>query len=140
MGGHGALISALKRPGQYQSVSAFAPICHPSACPWGNKAFTGYLGPDKEAWKEYDACALLEKYSGPPLMILVDQGSADNFLTQKQLLPEDLVEASQKSRSVSVVLQMQSHYDHSFYFIASFIGSHFAHHAKYLTNYFETKP
>lgn len=133
MGGHGALVCALKRPGQYQSVSAFSPICHPSACPWGEKAFKGYLGLNKESWQDYDSCHLVESYSGPPLQVLVDQGSADNFLHQKQLLPDDLVAASRDSRGVSVVLRMQEHYDHSYYFIATFVGDHLEHHAKFLT-------
>ncbi|XP_047741497.1 S-formylglutathione hydrolase isoform X2 [Hyalella azteca] len=132
MGGHGALVCALKKTGQYQSVSAFAPICHPSVSPWGIKAFKGYLGPNEDTWQEYDACALVKKYSGPPLQILIDQGTEDNFYTQKQLLPEDLVRASQESRGVSVVLRMQQEYDHSYYFIATFIASHLEHHAKYL--------
>lgn len=131
MGGHGALICALKNPGMYLSVSAFAPICNPMACQWGQKAFSGYLGSDKNAWKEYDACNLVKHYSGPPLDILVDQGKADNFLTQSQLLPDALVAACVEAK-VPVQLRMQEGYDHSYYFIASFIGDHITHHAKYL--------
>jgi len=132
MGGHGALVSALKCPGAYQSVSAFAPICHPSNCPWGVKAFTGYLGADQAAWKAYDSCELVKTYNGPPLHVLVDQGSADKFYVEKQLLPEDLVAASAGNRGVTVALRLQEGYSHSYYFIASFVQDHLEHHAKYL--------
>lgn len=131
MGGHGALICALKNPGQYKSVSAFAPICNPMNCPWGVKAFTGYLGEDKEAWKEYDATCLVKKYSGPPLDILIDQGKADNFLAPGQLLPDNFVAACTESKT-PVTLRMQEGYDHSYYFMATFIEDHITHHAKYL--------
>lgn len=131
MGGHGALVCYLKNPGKYRSVSAFAPICRPTDCPWGQKAFTGYLGPDKETWKAYDACELVKSYSGPPVDILLDQGKDDNFLGAGQLLPDVMVAAC-ASAKVPVILRMQEGYDHSYYFIASFIGEHIAHHAKYL--------
>ena len=130
MGGHGALVCYLKNPGFYKSVSAFAPICNPSNCPWGTKAFTGYLGNDKATWKEWDATELVKNYTGPPKSyILIDQGKDDNFLTEKQLLPQNFVEAC-KDNSIPVVLRMQEGYDHSYYFIASLIGEHLEHLAK----------
>lgn len=132
MGGHGAMVCALKSPGLYASVSAFAPICHPTQCPWGVKAFTGYLGPAKESWEAYDSCSLLKTYDGPPLHVLIDQGGEDNFYKQKQLLPEDFVEASIAHRNISVQLRMQEGYTHSYFFIASFVKDHIDHHAKYL--------
>ncbi|XP_076062759.1 S-formylglutathione hydrolase isoform X3 [Oratosquilla oratoria] len=132
MGGHGALVCALKNPGMYQSVSAFSPICNPTNCPWGIKAFSGYLGTEnKDAWKEYDACELVKNYKGTPLQILVDQGKADNFLTQGQLLPDKLVNACAQA-GMPIVMRMQEDYDHSYYFIATFMGDHIDHHAKYL--------
>ncbi|XP_045582751.2 S-formylglutathione hydrolase isoform X1 [Procambarus clarkii] len=132
MGGHGALICAFKNPDQYKSVSAFAPICNPINCPWGVKALTGYLGDeDKDAWKKYDACELVKKYNGPPLEIFVDQGKSDNFLTQGQLLPDNLVNACTLA-GVPIVMRLQEDYDHSYYFISTFIGEHFDHHAKFL--------
>ncbi|XP_071078688.1 S-formylglutathione hydrolase-like isoform X1 [Haliotis cracherodii] len=131
MGGHGALICALKNPGLYKSVSAFAPITNPVNCPWGQKAFSGYLGDNKEAWQEYDACCLVKKYNGPPLEILVDQGKSDNFLTQNQLLPDNLTQACAESK-MPIVMRMQEGYDHSYFFIASFIDDHIRHHARFL--------
>lgn len=131
MGGHGALICALKNPGMYKSVSAFAPICHPSNCPWGQKAFTGYLGQDKAAWADYDACDLATKYAGPPLNILIDVGKADGFYEKKQLLPEDFLTIAAQN-SLPVALRMQAGYDHSYYFISSFIDDHIKHHAEYI--------
>ena len=129
MGGHGALVSALRNPGQYQAVSAFAPICNPSACPWGEKAFGGYLGDDKEQWAEYDA-SLLVPTAAERLPILIDQGSHDNFL-EEQLLPDVLVEACQDVHH-PIELRMQSGYDHSYFFIATFIDDHLRHHAQAL--------
>jgi len=131
MGGHGALVCALKNPGLFKSVSAFAPICNPVKCPWGVKAFGGYLGEDKSSWEEWDACRLVKKYNGPPLEILVDQGKADNFLTAGQLLPDNLVSEC-AGAGVPIVMRMQEDYDHSYYFIATFMGDHFDHHAKFL--------
>ena len=132
MGGHGALVCALKNPGKYKSVSAFAPICNPINCPWGQKAFSGYLGNDRECWKEYDATELVKHYSGPPLSyILIDQGKSDNFYSEKQLLPENFVAAC-RERSVPVVLRMQEGYDHSYYFISTFVSDHLKHHANAL--------
>ncbi|EEC18749.1 esterase D, putative [Ixodes scapularis] len=128
MGGHGALTCALKNPGMYKSVSAFAPICNPVDCPWGKKVFSNYLGDDQKAWEEHDATCLVQKYRGPPLMLLVDQGTEDGFLKDQQLLPERLLEASQKN-GVGITLRMQEGYDHSYFFIATFIEDHLKHHA-----------
>lgn len=126
MGGHGALVIALKHPGRYRSVSAFAPIVAPSQVPWGEKAFTAYLGPDREAWKAWDATELV-KTAAEKLPILIDQGQADEFL-DGQLKPWLLEEAAQAAGH-PLVLRMQPGHDHSYYFIASFIGEHIAHHA-----------
>jgi len=131
MGGHGAIIASLKNPGMFRSVSAFAPISNPINCPWGHKCFGGYLGPDKEAWKEYDATELVKKYNGPPLEVLIDQGASDSFLTENQLLPEKFVEACAESK-MPVVMRMQEGYDHSYFFVSSFMEEHFAHHSKLL--------
>ncbi|KAI0220562.1 S-formylglutathione hydrolase [Lamellibrachia satsuma] len=131
MGGHGALVCFLRNPRQYASVSAFAPICNPSECPWGQKAFGGYLGSTRDHWKRYDACHLMQDYDGPKVDILIDQGKADNFLTAGQLLPDNLTVVCAK-KDMPLNLRMQDGYDHSYYFIASFIGDHIAHHAKHL--------
>lgn len=130
MGGHGALICFLKNPGLYKSVSAFSPICNPVQCPWGQKALAGYLGSDKETWKEYDATELVKNYDGPIPDILIDQGTADQFYPS-QLLPENFVEAC-RSKNVPVTLRMQEGYDHSYYFISSFVEDHVKHHARHL--------
>ena len=133
MGGHGALICFFKNPGFYKSVSAFAPICNPCNCPWGNKAFTGYLGGDKSVWKNWDATELVKGYAGAlKSYILIDQGKDDNFLEQKQLLPENFVDAC-RANNVPVVLRMQEGYDHSYYFISSFVGEHIKHHYEALS-------
>lgn len=131
MGGHGALISALRCPGLYKSVSAFAPISNPINCPWGQKAFNGYLGDNKRLWNEWDATELVQKYNGPQLQFLIDQGADDEFLTNQQLLPENLIEACRSSR-IGCVYNKRDGYDHSYFFIASFIGEHIAYHAKFL--------
>lgn len=131
MGGHGALICALKNPGVYSFVSAFAPICNPTQCPWGQKAFHGYLGEDRKTWNEYDATELVKSYAGPPLQILIDQGSEDGFLKDGQLLPDNLVAACAKAK-VPVVYRLQPGYDHSYYFMATFIEDHIAKHAESL--------
>lgn len=135
MGGHGALICALKNPGMYKSVSAFAPISNPTQCPWGKKAFSGYFGETKDntLWNDWDATELAKKYNGPPLDILIDQGKEDNFLKQGQLLPENLLNAA-KDVGLPLVLRFQEGYDHSYYFIATFIKDHIKHHVKYLKN------
>ncbi|KAK3926703.1 S-formylglutathione hydrolase [Frankliniella fusca] len=129
MGGHGALICALKNPGKYKSVSAFAPICNPTEIPWGQKAFSGYLGGDKDQWAKYDATLLLKNYAGPPMDILIDQGMSDPFL--EKLLPENFVKACQ-AVNMPVVLQKREGYDHGYYFIATFIYDHIRHHYQYL--------
>ena len=126
MGGHGALVVALRNPGRYRSVSAFAPIVAPSRVPWGQKALAAYLGDDREAWKHYDACALVAT-AQEQLPLLIDQGDADEFL-DGQLRPQ-LLQAAAEAAGHPLSLRMQPGYDHSYYFIASFIGDHIAHHA-----------
>lgn len=126
MGGHGALVCALRNPGRYQSVSAFAPISNPSNCPWGEKAFSGYLGDDRARWCEWDACALLAEAS-EKLPILIDQGDRDDFL-ESQLKPQ-LLQAQAQAQAHPLWLRLQPGYDHSYYFIASFIDDHLRHHA-----------
>ncbi len=129
MGGHGALICALKNPGRYRSVSAFAPISNPMNCPWGEKAFSLYLGEERSRWREWDASVLIAEVT-EKLPILVDQGDRDDFL-ENQLKPEALKHAAQASGH-PLTLRMQPGYDHSYYFIASFIDDHLRHHAKAL--------
>ncbi|WP_434778061.1 S-formylglutathione hydrolase [Neisseria sp. Ec49-e6-T10] len=129
MGGHGALVIALRNLNRYRSVSAFSPICNPINSPWGKKAFSNYLGNDLTAWQDYDASELIRKAT-INIPMLIDQGSEDNFLTE-QLKPECLLEAAKKS-NYPVKLQMQEGYDHSYYFISSFIESHLQFHAAYL--------
>ncbi|MCW4454503.1 S-formylglutathione hydrolase [Flavobacterium sp. MXW15] len=129
MGGHGALIIALKNPDRYRSVSAFSPIVAPSQVPWGEKAFKAYLGDDREAWKQYDTLELL-KSATEKLPLLVDQGGADEFL-ETQLRPQ-LLQATCAAAGHPLTLRMRPGYDHSYYFIASFIGEHIAHHANAL--------
>lgn len=131
MGGHGALTIALRNPARFKSVSAFAPIVAPSQCPWGEKAFTHYLGEDRSAWLQYDTCALLSE-AEQRLPILVDQGTGDNFLAS-QLKTELLVDAA-KAAEYPIEIRMQEGYDHSYFFIASFIGEHFAFHAKHMAD------
>ena len=129
MGGHGALVIALRNPGRYRSVSAFAPIVAPTQAPWGEKAFAAYLGEDRDAWREWDAAALVAGAS-ERLPLLVDQGEADEFL-DSQLRPE-LLQAACAQASHPLQLRLRPGYDHSYYFIASFIGEHIAHHARAL--------
>ena len=126
MGGHGALVVALRNPGRYRSVSAFSPIVAPSQVPWGEKAFSAYLGEDREAWKQYDATELV-KQAGEKLPLLVDQGGDDEFL-EGQLRPQ-LLQAACEDAGHPLDLRIHPGYDHSYYFIASFIGRHIAHHA-----------
>lgn len=128
MGGHGALTIGLKNQSKYRSISAFSPICHPMDCPWGIKAFTQYLGDNKEDWLDYDATELIKQ--GSRLAILVDQGEADQFL-QTQLKPQLLVEAAQKTE-VHLELRRHADYDHSYFFISTFIDDHLDFHAQYL--------
>ncbi len=127
MGGHGALVIALRNPGMFRSVSAFSPVVAPSQVPWGEKAFSAYLGDDGDEWKQWDATALVANAS-ERLPLLVDQGDADNFL-EEQLRPQLLQQACEAAGH-PLNLRMQPGYDHSYYFIASFIGEHMAHHAK----------
>lgn len=129
MGGHGALICALKNPGRYQSLSAFAPIANPASSPWGEKAFSAYLGEDRSRWREWDACALIAEAS-EQLPMLVDQGDRDDFMVG-QLKP-DALEAAAKAAGHRLTLRMQPGYDHSYFFIASFIDDHLRHHAEAL--------
>jgi len=126
MGGHGALIAGLRHPRTYRSVSAFAPICHPSDVPWGQKALTGYLGEDRSHWRQYDAVSLIED-GARTQQIMVDQGTEDQFLAE-QLRPEAL-EAACKKAGIKFTLRMQPGYDHSYYFISSFLAEHIAWHA-----------
>ncbi len=126
MGGHGALVIALRHPGRYRSVSAFSPIVAPSQVPWGEKAFGHYLGADRQAWQAWDATALLAQ-AQERLPLLIDQGEADEFL-DGQLRPQ-LFEAAAAAAGYPITLRRQPGYDHSYYFIASFIGEHIAHHA-----------
>ncbi|MUL35278.1 S-formylglutathione hydrolase [Gloeocapsopsis dulcis] len=129
MGGHGALVCALRNPNQYKSVSAFAPIVAPMRCPWGEKAFSHYLGTDRESWRTYDASELVlsANYQRP---ILIDQGTADKFLVE-QLKPKLFEQACAKVKQ-PLNLRMQAGYDHSYYFIATFIEDHIRHHAAVL--------
>ena len=129
MGGHGALTIALRHPGRYRSVSAFSPIVAPSQVPWGEKAFTAYLGNDRQAWKQYDTVELI-KDATERLPLLVEQGDSDEFLDQ-QLRPELLREACEAAGH-PLQLNLRPGYDHSYYFIASYIGEHIAYHAKAL--------
>lgn len=131
MGGHGALVTALKNPGRYRSVSAFSPIVAPSQVPWGEKAFSAYLGGNSAAWKAWDAVALIPE-AEERLPLLIDQGDADEFLAN-QLKPELLREACEKAGH-PLQLRMQPGYDHSYYFISSFIGEHIAYHAAALVD------
>jgi len=129
MGGHGALLCALKNPGAYRSVSAFAPICNPVNSGWGEGCFTAYLGERREDWEAWDATCLIES-GAQPIPLLIDQGTADEFLSE-QLHPRNL-EAACASRDVPLTLRWQEDYDHSYHFIASFIGEHLALHARAL--------
>ncbi|SPA31115.1 esterase D [Cupriavidus taiwanensis] len=132
MGGHGALVLAQRHPQRFRSVSAFAPIAAPSRCPWGEKAFTGYLGSDRAAWAQYDASELMARQQGAPFPagILVDQGLDDQFL-QSQLHPDAFAAACQ-AVGQPLTLRRHSGYDHGYYFITSFIADHIRHHATQL--------
>ncbi|HSH29756.1 MAG TPA: S-formylglutathione hydrolase [Thiohalobacter sp.] len=130
MGGHGALVCALREPGVYRSVSAFAPICNPVRSDWGKACFSAYLGEDRQAWEAYDATCLV-RAGAEPIELLIDQGTADEFLAQGQLQPEALEQACAE-REFPLTLRRQPDYDHSYHFIASFIGEHLAYHARAL--------
>ena len=129
MGGHGALTIALKNPGQFKSVSAFSPICSPLNCSWGDKTLTHYLGSDRDSWAQYDTVALVGQ-AAEHLPVLVDQGEADNFL-EEQLKTPLLIEAAKKA-GFPMDIRLQPEYDHSYFFIATFIGEHMAFHARAL--------
>ena len=129
MGGHGALVVGLRNPDRYASISAFAPIVSPTRCPWGERALSAYLGNDRETWNDYDACMLVTQ-STHPHEILIDQGTADGFLSE-QLKPE-LFESACRSSGQALRLRMQEGYDHSYFFIASFMADHIAHAARAL--------
>ncbi len=132
MGGHGALTLALRHPGLFKSVSAFAPICAPSQCPWGHKAFTAYLGPDRADWLAHDACGLMAAQTHAPYPggILIDQGLADKFLAE-QLHPH-VFEAACKKAHQPLSLRRHAGYDHGYYFVSTFMADHVAHHAQAL--------
>lgn len=134
MGGHGALICALREPERYQSVSAFSPISQPTQCPWGEKAFSNYLGTQRETWVEWDASLLMSKVR-LHVPMLVDQGDADSFLIE-QLKPAALQDAAERS-GYPLTLRMQAGYDHSYYFIASFVDEHLRFHAQALSSSLE---
>jgi S-formylglutathione hydrolase len=129
MGGHGALICALKNPGIYRSVSAFAPICNPMVCSWGQGCFGTYLGADRNLWKQYDATCLIEA-GAPEIPLFIDQGTDDEFLVE-QLFPQNLQTVCEQ-RQFPLTLRKQVDYDHSYHFIATFIGEHLAYHARHL--------
>ena len=129
MGGHGALVCALRNPDRYRSVSAFAPICAPMQCPWGEKAFSGYLGSDRSSWSAYDATELIAKRRYD-FKLLIDQGSGDKFLVE-QLKPE-LLEAACARSGNTLALRRRKGYDHGYYFIATFMEDHLRHHAEHL--------
>lgn len=132
MGGHGALTLALKHPELFKSVSAFAPICAPTQCPWGQKAFAGYLGPNTDRWAAHDACALMSNRTAAlyPESILIDQGLADQFLPT-QLNPHLLEQACAKAGQ-ALTLRRHTGYDHGYYFVSTFMADHLAHHARIL--------
>eukprot|EP01125_Pyxidicula_operculata_P011361 TRINITY_DN3723_c0_g1_i2.p1 TRINITY_DN3723_c0_g1~~TRINITY_DN3723_c0_g1_i2.p1 ORF type:complete len:197 (-),score=58.52 TRINITY_DN3723_c0_g1_i2:72-662(-) len=145
MGGHGALICSLKNPGKYKSVSAFSPMCNASEAPWGIKSFSAYLGTDKTKWKEYDACELASKYNGPNPHILVDQGDEDKFYNDytdgsgnkvsQQLSTKKFIDVcANNSIFADAQINIQPGYDHSYFFISTFMESHIKHHAKYLND------
>ena len=126
MGGHGALTLSLRNPGRFRSTSAFAPIASPMNCPWGEKALFGYLGDDRAAWREYDACALIEDGARLP-DLLVDQGTADNFLDSQ--LKTHLLDEACRNVDMRAQIRMQEGYDHSYFFISTFMAEHIAWHA-----------
>ncbi|KAK8713391.1 hypothetical protein V6N13_148609 [Hibiscus sabdariffa] len=130
MGGHGALTIYLKNLDKYKSVSAFAPVVNPTNCPWGQKAFTNYLGNEKAAWEEYDATHLISNFHNVSATILIDQGQDDKFL-HDQLLPHKFEEAC-RSVNAPLLLRLQPGYDHSYFFISTFIADHISHHAQAL--------
>ncbi len=130
MGGHGALVLGLRSPEKFRSISAFSPIVHPTQCAWGEKAFTGYLGDDRSTWKNYDAVELIKSGQRHPKPIYVDQGSADEFL-EKQLLTPDLEKVCEETGQ-DLKLRYRDGYDHSYYFISTFIKGHIEFHRQYI--------
>ncbi|WP_122050011.1 S-formylglutathione hydrolase [Asaia bogorensis] len=130
MGGHGALVHGLRNPDQWRSISALAPIVHPSVVPWGEKAFTAYLGSDRDIWAQWDAVSLLEAGRVHPASILIDQGVADPFLAQE--LRPDLIENAAAAAGQPLTLRHHEGYDHSYWFIQTVIRDHVAHHARLL--------
>ncbi|KAF4121142.1 S-formylglutathione hydrolase [Geosmithia morbida] len=132
MGGHGALTLYLKNPGAYKSVSAWSPICNPSRCPWGEKAFAGYIGDDRAEWKKHDATELIASWKNGPLNALIDVGRADNFYKQGQLLPENLEKAAKDAGVTDLNVRYHDGYDHSYFFISTFGEDHVKHAAKAL--------
>jgi S-formylglutathione hydrolase len=130
MGGHGALVAAFRNPGQYRSVSAFAPIAAPSRSPWGRKAFNGYLGEDERQWSAYDASELVAR-NALPTTILIDQGLDDPYLAE-QLHPHLFEDACRRSNQ-AVVLRRHQGYDHGYYFVQTFIADHVRHHARQIS-------
>ncbi len=132
MGGHGALILGLREKNKYKSISAFAPITNPLESPWGQKAFHGYLGPNKSDWEKYDATSLLKSGLNHSAEILIDQGTLDPFLSER-LLTKNILEASRVAGKQKINLRFQEGYDHSYYFISTFIADHIHFHAKHLS-------
>ncbi|QDK47136.1 S-formylglutathione hydrolase [Bdellovibrio sp. ZAP7] len=132
MGGHGALVIGLRESKKFQAISAFAPIVNPTQCPWGEKAFTGYLGSDKSTWSQYDATELVRSGARHENSILVDQGLADEFYEKGQLLTPQLEKACLEVGQ-NIEVKYRGEYDHSYYFIATFIENHIKHHANFLT-------
>lgn len=132
MGGHGAIMIALRNPTQYQSVSAFSPICAPMQCPWGVKAFTAYLGEDQTTWATYDSYELIKSGNAAQLPLLIDQGDADEFLKPQLCL--DKFEQICKTQNYPAKINLRKGYDHSYYFISSFVGEHLEFHAEHLTD------
>lgn len=130
MGGHGALVIGLREGAKFKSVSAFSPIVNPMACPWGEKAFKGYLGEDRNAWKNYDACELVKSGKKASSPLLIDQGTDDKFL-KEQLLTDRLRDACAKSDQKALI-QMREGYDHSYYFVSTFVADHIQFHADHL--------
>ena len=131
MGGHGALSIGLKNPLRYRSISAFSPITNPMQCPWGEKAFTAYLGTNKQTWQDYDSCELIQQSAAEyQLPVLIDQGDSDDFLAE-QLKPQNLIKAAANA-DYPIQIRMQNAYDHSYFFIASFIEDHLRFHAEFL--------
>jgi S-formylglutathione hydrolase len=135
VGGHGALVIGLKHSRIFKTISAFAPVCEPSKCAWGEKAFTGFLGDNRADWREYDACAILADYNGERVDILVDVGSGDQFEKDGQLRTAALRAVSLRPKNASIVLRVQHEYDHGYYFVSTFIESHLKFHNERLRKF-----